>query len=269
WVKPIKSKDEQHLLPLLQRRPALHPSAAPSRPAAADPASTHHEPMLRSSGIPQPNPSPWSPPHLRPAPPGVRPQQPGEETDLPFPEHHHMARIRPASISPIFIVRFFHRASNHLSTQRCSWPACAASHLIQASFLPSSTHRLQPEISHHKSPPNRILVRSNTHSASMVTIPSSRRTSIRSAPSDHSKIHRAASMQITQIQARSIHGTQSNDQHPVFPPTLAARPIQTHTSKSRSTTVIAIRARPAGQFQTDDGKSIFYTYGFHRIEGYK
>ncbi|KAL6000752.1 hypothetical protein ACLOJK_006478 [Asimina triloba] len=55
--------------------------------------------MPRSSGIPQPNPPPWSPPRLRPAPLRVRPQQPGEETDLPFTEHHHMARVRLAPSS--------------------------------------------------------------------------------------------------------------------------------------------------------------------------
>ncbi|KAL5978085.1 hypothetical protein ACLOJK_029202, partial [Asimina triloba] len=50
-------------------------------------------------------------------------RRPASRPDLPFPEHHHMARICPAPFSPIFIVRFFHRASNHLSTHRRPWTA--------------------------------------------------------------------------------------------------------------------------------------------------
>ncbi|KAL6000572.1 hypothetical protein ACLOJK_024271 [Asimina triloba] len=58
-------------------------------------------------------------------------------------------------------------SARHAQIQHPAFPPTpdvpyAASHL-HASFLPSSTRRLQPEISHHKSPPNWILVRSNTH----------------------------------------------------------------------------------------------------------
>ncbi|KAL6004546.1 hypothetical protein ACLOJK_005101 [Asimina triloba] len=67
-----------------------------------------------------------------------------------------MARVRPAPISPIFIVRFFHRASNHLSTHRRPWPAgtppsptvCSRPHTITPAAtiqpsVPSSIHYAQ------------------------------------------------------------------------------------------------------------------------------